>query len=58
MLLTSGNSDNIDLAAFRAAQGFCGRIFDLAGRDPRDYDGAGVGIGGALLAFGASGHVR
>jgi hypothetical protein len=30
------------------------RFFDLANGDPRDHDGALVGVGGALFAFRAS----
>jgi hypothetical protein len=31
-------------------------VLDLAASNPRDHNGALVGVGGALFAFGASGH--
>ena len=31
-------------------------VLDLAGRDPRDHDGAPVGVGGALFAFRSARH--
>jgi hypothetical protein len=35
-----------------------GRIINLAGRDLGDHDGAGVHVGGALLALGPVGILR